>query len=89
MDVLASMVALLQQAPGPTPQESQRAAIAIVLIMLGGLLLTIGLLRWVARSERAKASGGAEQGPWRAIEQRLAEEDHKTREESPEEGGQK
>lgn len=57
--------------------------------MLGGLLLTIGLLRWVARSERAKAGAGAGQGPWTAIEERLAEEDRKTREEAPEEGSHK
>jgi len=87
MRLLTLPLALVQQVPPPTPEESQRAAIAIVLIMLGGLLLTIGLLRWVARSERAK-TGGGERGPWEAVEARLAEEDRKAREECPDEESQ-
>jgi membrane protein DedA with SNARE-associated domain len=51
--ILAAATALLAQGP-PTASEQRWAMLGIVGIMAVGLVVTLVLLRWVARKERSK-----------------------------------
>lgn len=51
--ILAAAAAFLGQS-SPTPAEQRTAEIGMVLVMMGGLVVTLLLLRWVAKKERDK-----------------------------------